>query len=81
MKIFNARNNISWRKISTCVVLVIFSIACIGYLIKKNFAELPKSYISIIGGVFAFYFVKSVREAISRTNTKKDENEKDNSSN
>jgi len=52
----------SWRKAGTALNFSIFATACLGYLIKNDFAELPNSYLIIIGGVFVFYFGKRVLE-------------------
>ncbi len=57
----------SWRKALTCNAAVIFTTACIGYLITHKFDELPTAYWAIIGGVFVFYFGKRMFENLKVT--------------
>jgi purine-cytosine permease-like protein len=60
MEIIKEKSIYSMRKIATVVILLVFLVACLGYLIQHKFAELPNSYIIIIGTVFGFYFAKDV---------------------
>jgi ABC-type uncharacterized transport system permease subunit len=64
----------SWRKAGTAIVFFVFGYACIGYGHKHNFNELPMSYISIIAGVFTFYFLKETVRGIKVTKKENDEN-------
>ena len=56
--LFMEKQGISWRKALTALSGLTFATSCVGYLITHNFDELPVSYLSIIGGVFVFYFGK-----------------------
>ena len=47
----------SWRKALTALTAVLFCGAVISFLFGAP--ELPQSYILIISGVFAFYFLKN----------------------
>lgn len=61
MTIFKENNgDFSWRKIMTAGALLVFMVACLGYLIKHDFDELPNSYQLIVAGVFTFYFAKNL---------------------
>lgn len=72
LSIFAEKSGIfSWRKAGTAIVFLIFAFACIGYGFKHNFDELPASYLSIISGVFAFYFFKDVINRLSISGTDK----------
>ena len=48
----------SWRKGLTALIGLVFAFCCIGYCFGLK--ELPIAYISIIGGVFTFYFTKEL---------------------
>ena len=54
------RRTFSWRKTGTALSFLSFTYAVIGYCHAHKFAELPNSYLIIIGGVFAFYFGKNL---------------------
>jgi hypothetical protein len=62
--IFTDKGEFSWRKIMTAGCLFLFMLAVIGYLLKHEFDELPQAYLSIIAGVFGFYFLKSFLQNI-----------------
>lgn len=62
MEIFKKDGEYSWRTILTATAAFIFAFASIGYLFGLE--ELPKSYQSIIAGVFAFYFLKKLKNPI-----------------
>lgn len=63
MKAFEEKDGtFSHRKVMTVVAVVLFAVAVIGYLIAHDFEELPTSYITIIAGVFVFYFGKRLLE-------------------
>lgn len=57
INIFSTNSRISWRKILTALCAVLFAFSYIGNQAFK-FAEIPGTYIGIIGLVFAFYFAK-----------------------
>jgi len=59
MEVFKDLNGVfSWRKGLTALVGFVFGFSCIGYLFGLR--PLPKSYLIIISGVFAFYFTKQL---------------------
>jgi len=58
----------SWRKTLACICGICFMTAVIGYLIVNDFEALPGSYLTIIGGVFVFYFGKEAIKGIKVTN-------------
>jgi len=69
MKLFLEDGEFSWRKAGTAICYFVFATACVGYLITHSFDELPQSYQYIIGGVFAFYFAKTLVRSTKLTNT------------
>ena len=52
----------SWRKAMTALTSIAFSVAVIGNQITNDFEEMPVSYLSVIAGVFVFYFGKGLVE-------------------
>lgn len=60
--LFFKEGEFSWRKALTALTALTFVTACVGFLIAHKFIELPMSYQIIIGGVFTFYFGKSLIE-------------------
>jgi small neutral amino acid transporter SnatA (MarC family) len=58
----NMKSKFSWRKALTALTGLSFSFACVGHQIANNFKELPMSYLTIMGGVFVFYFGKGLFE-------------------
>ena len=55
----------SVRKFLAIIVGIAFVIAVIMFGIKHNWVELPTSYLTIIGGVFIFYFAKKIVSGVS----------------
>lgn len=49
----------SWRKAGTGLIYLVFAFACVSYIAANGWkTELPASYMGIIAGVFAAYFLK-----------------------
>ncbi len=79
MKIFNEKTKngdvFSWRKAGTAMIFLVFGFAVCGNQISTKFAEMPTSYLTIIAGVFVFYFGKDAIRNFGVTVKKKDDGE------
>ena len=69
-KIFMEGDEFSWRKIATCVILILFAWSVGGFLITHHHDEIPMSYQIIIETVILSYFAKDVLRKFKITQDK-----------
>jgi len=55
--LFKTSSQYSWRKILTAICAVLFAFRDMGQQLFK-FQEVPGAYMTVVAGVFAFYFLK-----------------------
>lgn len=71
--ILSELSNFSFRKLAALTCILIFAIACIGFLIINGFKELPASYVLVISTIMISYFAKKPISEITAKFSKNEE--------